>query len=333
MSRAADGAAAALERQFAKTGSDLLRLGEQVTGDGRALYARAKAEGWEGLLAKLASSPYRAGKRSAEWLKVKLQKQDEFVVGGWTEPKGARHRFGALVLGVPVSTSPLVLRYVGDVGTGFSGDELERLWKQLAPLATDDPPFETRPKTLGRAHWVTPALVVQVRYTEMTDEGRLRHPAYLGQRTDKAAREVGQDRATAAGAPPSAAAASPLGARTPRAGAATAARAAAKTAKNSTKATTTAKASKAVTVTATRAAKSSKAKAADPLAGWQAECDAIVAQLDDLEKARKDGVIQLPTATRSRSQPAEGLLAGDRPYTRATCSATTRASRRCCCRS
>jgi bifunctional non-homologous end joining protein LigD len=290
---------AALERRFSTTGSDLLRLSEQVAGDGRALRERAEREGWEGLLAKLASSPYRAGKRSAEWLKVKLQQQEEFVVGGWTEPKGTRTRFGALVLGVPVSTSPLILRYVGDVGTGFTGDELERLWKQIAPLAVDEPPFETRPKTLGRAHWVKPQLVVQVRYTEMTDEGRLRHPAYLGQRTDKTARQVAQDRPKA----PALAAKAP----TPR------------------KAAKVAKVAPAAKIVKAPRPTRRRGRAADPLAAWQPECDAILAQLDDLEQRRKDGVLRLPgdesvdvTNLHKVFWPAIGRTKGDllRYYTR-----------------
>ncbi|MCC7176955.1 MAG: DNA ligase D [Acidobacteria bacterium] len=186
--------------------SGTLRLTEQHSDSGNALYARAKEQGWEGLLVKQARSPYRAGKRSAEWRKLKLQNVDEFVVCGYTEPQGTRTRFGALVLGVheaaPRATRPrkpgtraapqaAPLRYVGDVGTGFSHAEIERLWTLLAPLATTTCPLADPPASLERrAHWVRPKLVAQVRYTEMTDEGRLRHPAYLGLRDDKEAEEV-----------------------------------------------------------------------------------------------------------------------------------------------
>ena len=167
-----------------------LRLTEHVAADGRALMARAVREKWEGLLVKYARSPYRSGKRSAEWLKYKLQLQDEFIVGGWTAPKGSRAHFGALILGIPTgpqalrTSSPQRLRYVGDVGTGFTDAELERIWHLLRRLETPTCPFETPPKTKDTAHWVRPQLVVQVRYTEMTDDGRLRHPAYLGFRDD-----------------------------------------------------------------------------------------------------------------------------------------------------
>jgi bifunctional non-homologous end joining protein LigD len=173
--------------------SNTLRLSEQVAGDGRALHARARQQGWEGLLVKQARSPYRTGRRSPEWRKLKLQNVGEFVVCGYTEPQGARARFGALVLGGASSAGAKggAWSYVGDVGTGFTGEEIERLWGLLQRLRTDTSPFADTPSTLARrTHWVKPVLVAQVRYTEITDEGRLRHPAYLGLRDDKTAAEV-----------------------------------------------------------------------------------------------------------------------------------------------
>ncbi|MGE0042324.1 MAG: DNA ligase D [Vicinamibacterales bacterium] len=164
-----------------------VRLTPQAAGDGRALMAEAEAGGWEGLIVKRARAPYRPGKRSPEWQKLKILRQDEFVVGGWTEPRGTRTRFGALILG---TWDGRRLRYAGDVGTGFTGDELDRVGALLDARATDTSPFDPPPKTAGAAHWVTPTLVVQVRYTELTDEGRLRHPVYLGIRDDKAPRAV-----------------------------------------------------------------------------------------------------------------------------------------------
>jgi len=179
--------------------SPTLRISEQVAGDGRALYERAEREGWEGLLVKQARSPYRAGKRSAEWRKLKIENTDDFVVCGYTLPQGTRARFGALVLGQPAGDEPdAPLGYVGDVGTGFTGEELERLWSILEPLSTDTSPLADMPAALARrVRWVEPRLVVQVRYTEMTDEGRLRHPAYLGVREDKTSRPPNPDRGRA----------------------------------------------------------------------------------------------------------------------------------------
>ncbi len=251
---------AALEARTAAWRSPVLRVSEQAVGDGRALYARADRDGWEGLVVKRAAGPYRAGKRSPEWQKLKIQLQDEFVVGGWTAPRGARRHFGALILGT--ANADGTLTYVGDVGTGFPDAELDRLAGLLAALATDRCPFATPPKTMTAAHWVTPRLVAQVRYTEMTDEGRLRHPAYLGLRDDKAAAAVR----------------TPKGRRTAhplrtRASAAT---------------------PPPVAPTAAAAPGRTRSDATDPLAAWAPEAAAIVAQLDDLQTRRKNGKVALP---------------------------------------
>src|SRR6478735_3214822 len=182
-----------LEAVFKKhkpPGSELVRITPQAVGDGHALYKQAGEEQWEGLMVKLARSPYRTAKRSPEWLKLKLNKQDEFIVCGWTDPGGARMYFGSLILG---ARGPAGLAYAGEVGTGFSGSELERIMKMLKKIETPESPFDPKPKLLsakGKPHWVKPLLVAQVRYTEITDDGRLRHPAYLGLRDDKAAQDV-----------------------------------------------------------------------------------------------------------------------------------------------
>ena len=187
---------ARLEALFQKhKPSKALWLTEQSVGTGEALMARARNEDWEGLIVKLARSPYRAGKRSPEWLKLKLQKNDEFVIGGWTAPQGTRAHFGALILGAKNAAGTLA--YVGDVGTGFSGAELDRLMGLLKRIETPTCPFAIKPTVKDTANWVKPLLVAQVRYAEMTDGGRLRHPSYLGLRDDKAAQQVTIPKATA----------------------------------------------------------------------------------------------------------------------------------------
>jgi bifunctional non-homologous end joining protein LigD len=180
----------ALFQKYEPPSSELVRLTPQSIGDGTALLKQANAENWEGLMVKLARSPYRTAKRSPEWIKHKLNKQDEFVVVGWTDPGGTREHFGSLVLGAHNNGS---LRYAGEVGTGFNAAELERVMKMLHRLETPTCPLDPKPKILsakGTPHWVRPQLVAQVRYTEITDDGRLRHPAYLGLRDDKKAAEV-----------------------------------------------------------------------------------------------------------------------------------------------
>ena len=180
---------ARLEALFQKhKPSKAVWLTEQSVGTGEALMARARTQDWEGLIVKVARSPYRAGKRSPEWMKLKLQKNDEFVIGGWTAPQGTRAHFGALILGAKNAAGTLA--YVGDVGTGFTGAELDRLMGLLTRIETPTCPFAIKPKMKDTAHWVKPVLVAQVRYAEMTDEGRLRHPSYLGLRDDKPAKGV-----------------------------------------------------------------------------------------------------------------------------------------------
>jgi len=198
---------AELERLFSETGSPLLRISEMVRGDGRDLYRRALAEGWEGLIAKHAASLYKSGKRTPDWRKLKIVHEQEFVIGGWTEPRQTRSYFGALLLGVyeaPPGTSdearatshprpamnhrPLV--YTGHTGTGFNERELARVMKLLKPLETKQCPFDPKPKTNERAHWVEPKLVAQIKFTEWTADAKLRHPVYLGLRDDKKPEDV-----------------------------------------------------------------------------------------------------------------------------------------------
>ena len=173
--------------------SSLLRLSEQVAGDGRALYERALASGWEGLIAKHAESKYRSGKRSPDWAKLKIIQEQEFVIGGWTEPRQTRAYFGALLLGVYEGDA---LVYAGHTGTGFDGKELARVMAKLEPLETRECPFAERPRSNERPHWVRPELVAQIKFTEWTADRRLRHPVYLGLRDDKRPREVVHEKRT-----------------------------------------------------------------------------------------------------------------------------------------
>ena len=164
-----------------------LRISEQVAGDGRALYDRARQEGWEGLIVKEARAPYQSGRRTPTWRKLKVVKQQEFVIGGWTAPRQTRQYFGALLLGVPDPARAGVLKYVGHTGTGFDQKELARVWKLLRSRETKSSPFGERIKTNEPAHWVKPDLVAQIRFTEWTADQKLRHPVYLGLRDDKEA--------------------------------------------------------------------------------------------------------------------------------------------------
>ncbi len=180
---------ARLDAHLRKGLSDTLRLSEQALDDGRELNARALDEGWEGLIVKEVAAPYQSGRRSPAWRKKKLVHEQEFVVGGWTEPRHTRSYFGALLLGVHDPKTG-ALTYVGHTGTGFDQAELERVSKLLEPREIPKPPFDIRPKTNEPPHWVRPDLVAQVRFTEWTADGKLRHPVYLGLRDDKRASDV-----------------------------------------------------------------------------------------------------------------------------------------------
>jgi bifunctional non-homologous end joining protein LigD len=143
------------------------------------------------LVVKDAQSPYRPGRRSREWRKLKLVQRDSFVVGGFTEPRGARARFGALLVGVRREDGRL--RFAGHVGGGFSDEELERVARRLAPLETATCPFVKRPVVNEKPHWTRPEVVAEVRYAGVTDEGVLRAPVYLGLRDDLASPSVHVD--------------------------------------------------------------------------------------------------------------------------------------------
>ena len=186
---------ARLERMFAGTAPGTLRLSEFVPGDGRELYRRAAARGWEGLVAKSLDSRYASGQRSPEWRKLKILHRQECVVGGWTEPRGSRAHFGALLLGVWENGG---LEYVGHTGTGFTGAELDRLARRLQERANPRCPFRSRPPANERPHWVVPDLVVEVAFTEWTDDRRLRHPKYLGVRGDVKPEDVRREPPTGA---------------------------------------------------------------------------------------------------------------------------------------
>jgi bifunctional non-homologous end joining protein LigD len=173
---------ARLEAVFASRSHPCVRISEQAVGDGREMHARAQAHGWEGVIVKRLGGPYQSGRRTPEWRKLKLVRHQTCVVGGWTEPRGSRPFFGALLLGVYDDAGALT--YIGHTGAGFTDAELGRVWKKLQALKTRMCPYATQPKTNEKPHWVKPALVAEVKFTEWTADGKLRHPTYLGLRDD-----------------------------------------------------------------------------------------------------------------------------------------------------
>lgn len=170
------------------SGTGVLRYSDHVVGNGAAFFRQACGAGVEGIISKRRSAPYRTG-RSRDWLKVKCMREQEFVVAGFTEPGGSRQDLGALLLAFNAADG---LRYCGKVGTGFSAEALRQLRRRLEALERSGPPVTNPPRGADArgVHWVEPELVAQVSYTEMTQDGILRHPSFKGLREDKAASEV-----------------------------------------------------------------------------------------------------------------------------------------------
>ena len=160
--------------------------------NGARMIDRAKRGGWEGVIAKRASSIYVPGARSRDWLKLKLQHRAEFVVGGFTEPRRTRPDLGAVLLGYFDANGQL--HYVGHTGGGFNRESLREMRQKLDALEQRQSPFVNTPRTNERAHWVKPAVVVEVKFAEWTSDGRLRQPIFLGIRDDKDARDVQLER-------------------------------------------------------------------------------------------------------------------------------------------
>jgi bifunctional non-homologous end joining protein LigD len=159
---------------------DPLRFSTHRNTDGEPYFEYACENGWEGLIAKRADSPYRHG-RSADWLKFKCVADQEFVIGGYTDPQGAREGFGALLLGYHDDGE---FRYAGKVGTGFDHQTLRELHAALAEREVAESPFTGLPAERS-THWVRPELVAQIGFAEWTTDGRLRHPRFAGLRSDK----------------------------------------------------------------------------------------------------------------------------------------------------
>jgi bifunctional non-homologous end joining protein LigD len=177
-----------LLRQALEDG-DAVRVVPPLDGDPADLLAEACADGWEGLIAKRDASVYVSG-RSPDWVKLKCSATQELVIGGWTEPRGARSGFGALLFGYYDGGN---LRYAGKVGSGYTVQTLETLSAQLRELERPESPF-VDPIRERNVHWTEPRLVANVAFSEWTRDGKLRHPRFEGLRPDKEPRAVVRER-------------------------------------------------------------------------------------------------------------------------------------------
>jgi bifunctional non-homologous end joining protein LigD len=164
-----------------------IQLGSYVDAEGKALFELTKEKGMEGIIAKHKGSIYRLGKRTSDWLKIKARLQQEFVVGGFTAPKGSRKHLGAVVLGAYTNGK---LRHYGYAGSGFSEKGLKDAVDRMKPLFIDKCPFVNPPNIKEKIQWVRPRLVCEVEYAELTADDQLRQTTFLGWRDDKKAQEV-----------------------------------------------------------------------------------------------------------------------------------------------
>lgn len=177
-----------LLRSLLEDRSELIRYSDHFTGSGRELFKSACDHSLEGIISKRGDRPYTSG-RTSDWVKVKCVKNQEFVIGGFTDPAGARSGFGALLVGVHENNN---LVYSGRVGTGYTDKSLKELSARLLKLEQPKPPFSNPPKGAAArgVHWIRPELVAEVEFTDWTRDGILRHPSFKGLREDKKPSEI-----------------------------------------------------------------------------------------------------------------------------------------------
>ncbi|HSJ97592.1 MAG TPA: DNA ligase D, partial [Myxococcota bacterium] len=179
-------------------GGARVRFSEHFDAPVGELLRGACGKGLEGLIGKRADAPY-ASRRSSAWIKLKCHRRQEFVIGGYTDPRGSRVGFGSLLLGVHDEAGRLV--YAGNVGTGFDDKRLRSLHARLRALASPKDPFHRRPRSV-KGHWVRPRMVAEVSFTEWTGDGRVRHPVFHALRSDKEPRAITREPALHEGAEP-----------------------------------------------------------------------------------------------------------------------------------
>ncbi len=167
--------------------NEVIKYSDHVVEQGESFFEVAKERDLEGVIAKKADSLYYPGKRTNEWLKIKHHKSDEAIICGFTAPRGGRKYFGALVLGMVQNGK---LEYIGHTGSGFDQEALKTMWDKLQPLIQEQSPFAERVKTNMPVTWVKPVLVAEMKFTEITSDGKMRHPIFLRLREDKLPNEA-----------------------------------------------------------------------------------------------------------------------------------------------
>jgi bifunctional non-homologous end joining protein LigD len=170
--------------------NEVVKYSDHIIGAGKAFFEVSREKNLEGIMAKKCDSQYYKGKRTNEWLKIKHNQTIEVIIAGYTDPGGARKYFGALVLGIKENGK---LKYVGHTGSGFNHKSLVEMYNILQPLVQEESPFDEKVKTNMPVTWVKPVLICEVKYSEITRDGKLRHPIFLHLREDKSVNEVTMD--------------------------------------------------------------------------------------------------------------------------------------------
>lgn len=167
--------------------TDLIKFCDHVPEKGIAFFNQMEKMQLEGMIAKKADSIYTENSRSTDWLKIKFTNTEEAIICGFTEPKGSRQGFGALILGKYIDGK---LTYSGHTGTGFNNELLNQIHERLKKLIVKPSPFETIPKTNMPVTWIKPELVCEIKFSEITKDGMFRHPVFVVLREDKEAKEI-----------------------------------------------------------------------------------------------------------------------------------------------
>lgn len=167
--------------------SRIIRYSDHVHAEGKAFFRKVTEMDLEGMIAKRASSSYVPGKRTSDWLKIKNHNTQEAVIAGYTAPRGSREYFGALILGIYDRNK---LRYIGHTGTGFTSRILKEVYETIHPMRRNTSPFDKKIPVNSPVTWVEPKVVCNIKFTEATEEGILRHPVFMGLRIDKSAKEA-----------------------------------------------------------------------------------------------------------------------------------------------
>jgi bifunctional non-homologous end joining protein LigD len=165
----------------------VIKYSDHVKEKGKSFFNAAVEQDLEGIMAKKASSEYHKGVRTTDWLKVKYHKSEDVIIAGFTQPTGSRKHFGALVLAVKTKDG---LKYAGHTGSGFNEKSLAEMYKRLQPLVTAQSPFKEKVKTNMPVTWVKPKCIAEIKFTEWTNDGKMRHPIFLQLREDKSIKDI-----------------------------------------------------------------------------------------------------------------------------------------------